>query len=94
MDNVIAAPDPVTVFEGAGQAAGNCVFFAQQSVENRSKSLWEGAFFIAWEGASDNVGLATEGGIPVSRFPVCRIVRRLAGSKRGSSKGAVARGGY
>ncbi len=32
-----------------------CVFFAQQSVENRSKGLWEGAFFIAREGSFVNV---------------------------------------
>ena len=32
-----------------------CVFFAQQSVEIRSKGLWEGAFLIAQEGPSVNV---------------------------------------
>ncbi len=54
----------------------NCVFFAQQSVEKRSKGLWEGRFFIAWGGPIANLAPATEGGIPVSRFPDRRIAPR------------------
>jgi hypothetical protein len=50
-----------------------CVFFAQQSVENRLKGLWEGRFFIARQASFVNVCDATEGGIPLLRFPGRRI---------------------
>jgi len=45
------------------------VFFAQHSVEKRSIRLWAGRFFVAWQEPFDNVHGATEGDIPVSRFP-------------------------
>ena len=57
------------VSDGSTRAGWACVFFAQQSVENRSKGLWEGRFFIAPRWSIDNVRTATEGGIPVSRCP-------------------------
>jgi hypothetical protein len=65
----------------------NCVFFAQHSVEKRPWELWEGRFFIAPKVPFANVHLATEGGIPVSRWsgkpivPVARKVSRVAGSQ-------------
>jgi hypothetical protein len=55
-----------------------CVFFTQQSFEKRPLALWEGRFFIANESPFDNVLNATEGGIPVSRFPVHGSHRALA----------------
>jgi hypothetical protein len=50
-----------------------CVFFAQHLPEKRRKGLWEGAFFVACKTLSANVSTATEGGIPVSRYPAGRI---------------------
>ena len=55
---------------GAPRVALICVFFTQHSIEKRPPSLWEGAFFIAPKGSSANVIAATEGGIPMSRYPV------------------------
>ena len=52
------------------QPAGNFVFFAQQSFEKRSTPLCEGPFFIAWRERIGNFMRATEGGIPMSRYPV------------------------
>jgi hypothetical protein len=49
---------------------GYFVFFTQQSLENRSTSLCEGPFFIAPGEVIGNFMHATEGGIPMSRFPV------------------------
>jgi hypothetical protein len=46
-----------------------CVFFAQHLHEKRPQDLWEWRFFIAPQTSFDNVCGATEGGIPVSRFP-------------------------
>jgi hypothetical protein len=48
---------------------GDFVFFTQQSLENRSTSLCEGPFFIAPGEVIGNFMHATEGGIPMSRFP-------------------------
>ena len=48
----------------------NCVFFAQHSAEKRLATLWEGAFFIAPKTLFAKVEAATEGGIPMSRYPV------------------------
>ena len=51
--------------------------FTQHPPEKRFVSLWEGVFFIAPRTLSAMVMAATEGGIPMSRYPVFR----LAGSK-------------
>ena len=50
-----------------------CVFFTQHPVEKRFLTLWEGRFFVAPRVLLANVLSATEGGIPVSRYPVGRI---------------------
>jgi hypothetical protein len=54
---------------GFGRRREICVFFAQHSFEKRPRDLWEQRFFIAPQTSFDNVCGATEGGIPVSRFP-------------------------
>jgi len=82
------------------------VLFLQQSSEKRSKPLWEGLIFIAWQMSSFNVSDATEGGIPLLHCPADGLherqgqrgveaissVQRFAGEwgARGSSIGAVA----
>jgi hypothetical protein len=53
----------------SGRGHELCVFFAQHSFEKRPWDLWEGRLFIAPQTSFDNVCGATEGGIPVSRFP-------------------------
>jgi hypothetical protein len=61
----------VEIWLGGGSPPGMklCVFFAQQSFEKRLQDLWEWRFFVAPWASFDNVSGATEGGIPVSRFP-------------------------
>ena len=49
------------------------MFFTQHPAEKRSASLWEGVFFIAPKALFAKVMAATEGGIPMSRYPVGRI---------------------
>jgi hypothetical protein len=56
--------------DGGSIGLAICVFFTQQSLEKRRQDLWERCFFIAPQVSSDNVVIATEGGIPVSRCPV------------------------
>lgn len=46
---------PLTGCGASSRVLVSCVFFAQQLVENRSNSLWEGAFFVAPGGSSANV---------------------------------------
>ena len=55
------------------QGLFDCVFFQQQSSKTVLKTLWELTFTIARWGVCANVGLATEGGIPLLRFPGRRI---------------------
>ena len=67
----------------------NCVFFTQHSAEKRSASLWEGAFFIAPKTLLAKVMAATEGGIPMSRYPV-GLLHRVAYPKFGNEFGSIA----
>ena len=53
----------------------NCVFFTQQLLEKRRIGLWGGRFLIASKGSIVNPDNATEGGIPLLRFPGRRIAR-------------------
>ena len=60
-------------FQALSKGGDDCVFFAQHPAEKRLMTLWEGCFFIAPRTLSAKVKPATEGGIPVSRFPAGRI---------------------
>ena len=61
------------MFLAPSEQRENCVFFTQHPAEKQRMSLWEGCFFIAPKTLSAKVEAATEGGIPVSRYPAGRI---------------------